>query len=267
MTENSDNGTWILQYNNCVFIIKIFHKPALYFLLSIWILESISFEQLSKGFNESESDENGIQVDHNGSNKRIFHLRAQALSNNDELGIIDQVETKNDDAQSKEDQVEEGKVGSDKESEVWEQSASEDIDGTTEESQVQSSSQSVEEEWDAEDEDWWDEKEQDSSSVREVGEVVSKEGSEQDVNDHIDWGLSEPVSSEVNNQDKEELEDTEGDAESKVALDPSDSVGFTGDDTHGDDRDKELDSEEGVELSQEDDSGGGTLVKEFVTIR
>jgi len=200
------------------------------------------------------------------------------LSNGEVLGVENQVETEDDDAQSQQDQSEEGNVSGDEESQITEEGTSEDVDGSSEESEVQTGGEGIEQEGDDQEEDGGDKESKDSLGVREPSKGICEQEGEEDVCDDIDVASSEPVSLEVDNDGHKKENNCQGDTDPLLVLDPFVSnlsvrlvcrIGdiFKSEESQGNKRNEVLDSKEGIELSEEDNPRGGSFVKEFGGVR
>lgn len=212
------------------------------------------------------------------------------MTDGEVLGVEDQIETEDNDAQSQQDQGQEANVSGNEEGQVTEEGAAKDVDGTTEESEVQSGGEGVEQEGDDQEEDGSDKESKDSLGVGEESEGICEQEGEDDVCDDVDVGSSEPVSLEIDNDSQNEEKDAAGNADPFLSLDPFvgdlsggffsglavDSGGgdggstddiFKSEESQGDEGDEVLDGEEGIELSEEDDSSGGSFVEEFAGVR
>ncbi len=241
-------------------------------------LESVLLEDLSEGFDQSETDEDDVKIDDDSSNEGIFILGSQTLSNGEVLGIEDQVESEDDDAQSQQDQSEEGNVSGNEEGQIREKSTSEDVDGTSEESEIQTGGEGIEQEGDDQEEDGGDKESKDSARVREPGKGVCEQEGEENVCDDINVASSEPVSLEIDDDGNKKENDSQGDTDPLLVLDPFVSnlgVGlfftssnlFETEESQSDKGNEVLDSKKGIELSEEDNSRGGSFVKEFGRVR
>jgi len=213
------------------------------------------------------------------------------LADGEVLGIEDQVETEDNDTQSQQDQGEESDVGGNEEGQVAEEGTSKDVDGSSEEGQVQTGGEGVEQEGDDQEENGGDKEGNDSLRVREESQGVCEQEGKDDVCEDIDVASSEPVSLEIHNHSQNNKEDSAGNTDPFLSLDPlvgdlgggffnvsstSDGSSGNGGSTNNIFKSEEpqcnesnevLDSKESIEFSEEDHSGGGSFIKELAGVR
>jgi len=213
------------------------------------------------------------------------------LADGEVLGVEDQVETKDDDTQSQQDQSEESDVGGNEEGQVAEEGTSKDVDGSSEESEVQTGSEGVEQEGDDQEENGGNKEGNDSLGVGEEGKGICEQEGEDNVCEDVNVASSEPVSLEIDNHSQKKKEDSTGNTDPFLSLDPlvgdlggglfsvcstSDGGGsdggstnhiFESEESQCDESNEVLDGKESIELSEEDHSGGGSFVKELGGVR
>jgi len=207
----------VLLYS-CSFIYYAGYENLQVISYEVYLI-SISLEDLTKGLNKSEDDKEDIKIDDDGWDEGVFSLGSQALSDKKISGVIDQIESQNDDDQSGPDQGEEWNVSGNKEQSIGEESSTQNINGSSEESQVHSGGQSIAEKWEGEDSDWsGDQGSNDIISIV-VDHIAQKEG-EINVNENIQGSLSEEVSEEEDSQDNQNELDAVSQSESPLLINP-----------------------------------------------